>query len=148
MLTVTPWWDPGLAASGVDPRDTYVERFWLGVIGPSTVCLLRRFARGLEERPDGFRVGLIDTSLALGLGRGTGRNAAISRTIERAANFGLLRQQLPGHLEVRTHLPMLPPRFVRRLPPVLRTTHAEWVVEHHRQAAPQHHEGPTRPSVG
>jgi hypothetical protein len=137
LLTVVPLWDPILATKGVDPRDAYVERFWLGVLGPSTVLLLRRFARGLEERPTGFRVGLADTSLALGLGKGTGRNAAISRTIDRAANFGLLRADQPGQIEVRTHMPLLPSRFVRQLPPLLRTTHAEWIAEHRPHVAEQ-----------
>lgn len=137
VLTVVPWWDPNLAIKGVDPRDAYVERFWLGVLGPSTVLLLRRFARGLEERPSGFRVGLVDTSLALGLGKGTGRNAAITRTISRADTFGLLRQLDSGQIEVRTHLPLLPTRFVRQLPPLLRTTHAEWVAQHRPQASAQ-----------
>lgn len=137
LLTVVPWWDPNLATKGVDPRDNYVERFWLGVLGPSTVLLLRRFARGLEERPTGFRVRLADTSLALGLGKGVGRNAAINRTIDRAANFGLLRAHQPGQIEVRTHMPLLPSRFVRQLPPLLRTIHGEWMLEHRPQVLEQ-----------
>lgn len=126
-FTVTPWWDPGLAASGVDPRDPYVERFWLGILGPSTVLLLRRFARGLDEHPEGFRVGVVDTSLALGLGRGTGRNAPISRTVTRAVSFGLMRRPEPDRLEVRTHLPLLSPRQLRQLPPLQRQLHDSWL---------------------
>lgn len=123
---VTPWRDPRLADHGVDPRDPYVERFWLSVLGPSTVLLLRRFARGFDEQPSGFRVGVVDTSLALGLGRGTGRNAPIMRTVDRAATFGMLRQPEPGHLQVHTHLPLLGPRQVEQLSPVLRRLHGDW----------------------
>ncbi len=127
QLTVLPWWEPHLAVAGVDPRDPYVERFWLGILGPSTVLLLRRFARGLEEHPSGIRVGILDTSLALGLGRGTGRNAPITRTINRAIGFGLLRPITVDRMETRTHLPLLSPRNVRQLPPGLRHAHAEWL---------------------
>jgi hypothetical protein len=126
-FTVLPWWDPDLAASGVDPRDPYVERFWLGTLGPSAVLLLRRFARGLEEHPEGFRVGIADTALALGLGRGTGRNAPINRTVNRAASFGMLRRPGPGRIEARTHLPLLAPRQLQHLPALQRRLHADWV---------------------
>src|SRR5690606_34846196 len=67
-LTVKPWWDSRLALVGVRPDDPYVERFWLAIVGPSTVVLIRRFTRGLDEHPEGFRVGLLETSLAMGLG--------------------------------------------------------------------------------
>lgn len=135
---VTPWRDPRLAARGVDPRDPYVERFWLTVLGPSTVLLLRRFARGFEEQPTGFRVGVRDTSLALGLGRGTGRNAPIMRTVDRAATFGMLRRDGEHRLMVRTHLPLLAPRHVKQLEPVLRRLHADWVDSRERSPDPRY----------
>ena len=67
----------------------------------------RRFARGLEEQPAGFRVSATDTARALGLGTGTGRNGALHRTIDRACTFGLARRVSDGELHVRTHLPQL-----------------------------------------
>ena len=136
-FTVLPWWDPDLATSGVDPRDPYVERFWLGILGPSTVLLLRRFARGLAERPEGFRVGVADTALALGLGRGTGRNAPINRTVNRAVGFGMLRRPSPGRIEVRTHLPLLAARQLQHLPVVQRRLHADWVRSRERSPDPR-----------
>lgn len=136
-FTVLPWWDPDLATSGVDPRDPYVERFWLGILGPSTVLLLRRFARGLEEHPEGFRVGVADTALALGLGRGTGRTAPINRTVNRAAGFGMLRRPTPERIEVRTHLPLLAARQLQHLPPVMRRLHADWVRSRERSPDPR-----------
>lgn len=36
-VTVRPWADEVLDRVGFDPRSAYVERFWLGVIGPSTM---------------------------------------------------------------------------------------------------------------
>jgi hypothetical protein len=38
VLNVEPWADPVVDELGVDPRAPYVERFWLPVLGPSTVC--------------------------------------------------------------------------------------------------------------
>ena len=133
-LTVTPWWDPGLAVSGFDPRSAYVERFWLGVLGPSTTLLLRRFARGFEERPTGFRVSVADTAQAIGLGRGTGRQSPIARTIDRACDFGLARRHSIDELTVRTHLPKLTTCQLARLPEIVRSTHDRYLLHH----APDH----------
>jgi site-specific DNA recombinase len=36
-LHVRPWPDPVIDAVGHDPRSTYVERFWLGVLGPASI---------------------------------------------------------------------------------------------------------------
>ncbi len=125
-LTVRAWWDPGLVGRGHDPRSEYAERFWLGIIGPSTLLLLRRFARGLEQHPGGFRVGLADTARALGLGAGTGRNSPVVRTLDRARTFGLARPLDNGDLAVRTLLPPLSRRHVARLPESLRRSLAAW----------------------
>lgn len=35
VLVIRPWHDRRLAASGFDLRSSYVERYWLGVLGPS-----------------------------------------------------------------------------------------------------------------
>jgi hypothetical protein len=39
ILPVRPWPDPVIDALGHDPRSAYVERFWLGILGPSTTPL-------------------------------------------------------------------------------------------------------------
>ncbi len=137
-LTVRPWWDPDLAAHGHDPRSEYVERFWLGVVGPSTLLLLRRLARGFDEFPGGFHVDVAETAGALGLGHGTGRNAPLQRTVDRACNFGLARRRAaaPGAtalpvVEVRLHLPGLAPHQLARLPESVRRSHETWKELHH-----------------
>jgi hypothetical protein len=128
VLVVRAWWDPELATRGFDPRGAYVERYWLGVIGPSALLLIRRFARGLEEHPGGFRADLADTARALGLGAGTGKQSPIVRTIDRACMFGTMRRAGPGELEVRTHLPRLSRRQLERLPAVVRNSHDSWLA--------------------
>src|SRR5947208_16308105 len=52
-LHIRPWPDPVIDAVGHDPRSTYVERFWLGVLGPSTPWLIRRIADGPDDQPAG-----------------------------------------------------------------------------------------------
>lgn len=37
VLRIQPWPDPLLDDQGHDPRSAYVERFWLPVLGPSTM---------------------------------------------------------------------------------------------------------------
>ena len=125
-LVVRPWWDPDLAVRGHDPRGAYAERFWLGVIGPSTLFLLRRLARGFETHPGGFAVDVAETARALGLGAGTGRNAPLTRSLDRACAFGLARRRPDGSVEVRTHLPPLARRQVARLPASVRRALEEW----------------------
>ena len=128
LVVVRAWWDPELATTGFPPRGAYAERYWLGVIGPSALLLLRRFARGLEEHPGGFRADLADTARALGLGAGTGKQSQIVRTIDRACMFGTMRRAAPDELEVRTHLPRLTRRQLERLPEVVRRTHDSWLA--------------------
>ena len=132
-MTVRPWWDPQLAATGHPARSEYAERYWLGVVGPSTLLLLRRFARGFDEFPGGFHVDVAETARALGLGRGTGRNAPLQRSIDRACTFGLARRLAPEHgagshpvVEVRLHLPHLAPHQLARLPESVRRSHDAW----------------------
>src|SRR3954451_13629533 len=58
VLTIRPWPDEVIDALGHDPRSAYVERFWLGVLGPSAIWLLRRLASGLDAAPAGFELPL------------------------------------------------------------------------------------------
>src|SRR5580693_4064481 len=80
ILRVVTWEDA--ADDGqFDPRSRYVERFWLSVLGPSAVWILRRLADGLDDRPDGFDLDLDDLAGHLGLGRSTSRHAPLRRAI-------------------------------------------------------------------
>src|SRR5438270_4518344 len=66
VLPIRPWPDGVIDALGHDPRSAYVERFWLGILGPSTTWLLRYLANGLDESPEGFDLDLAATAQALG----------------------------------------------------------------------------------
>src|SRR3954452_19967819 len=97
-LDIEAWADPLIDRLGHDPRSAYVERFWLGILGPSTVLLIRRLAQDLEDHPDGFTIDLVDTAKSLGVGMRGGRQSPFMRTIDRVCRFGVARWQTPEHL--------------------------------------------------
>lgn len=125
VLTIRPWPDDVIDALGHDPRSSYVERFWLGVLGPSTIWLLRRLAAGLESSPTGFDLPLGETARALGIG-GQGQSSSFARTIGRVVQFDLARIELPSAIAVRRKLPPLARRHLARLPESLQEEHRVW----------------------
>jgi len=126
-LAVRPWPDSVLDQVGHDPRSPYVERFWLGVLGPSSVVFLRKLATELEANPAGFDLPLVETARTLGLGMRGGRNSPFLRTINRCAQFRMVHLDESDHvLLVRRKLPPLTRGQVTRLPEPLQLEHLEW----------------------
>ena len=130
-LSIRPLADPVIDAHGFDARSDYAERFWLGVIGPSTLWFLRRVAAGLDRAPAGFEIDVAATARALGIGtdRTVGRSSIFARTIERSVKFGMAQRDPDGTLAVRRRLPPLAGRHVQRLPEFLQAEHARWQNE-------------------
>jgi hypothetical protein len=127
-ISVLPWNDPLVEAIGHDPRSTYVENFWLGILGPSTTWLLRRLAAGFELYPDGFELDLDETAKALGLAAAGGRHSPFARALQRSVQFGMA-QPHTGGLLVRRKLPPLSRRHIARLPEPVQLAHEAW-LEH------------------
>lgn len=125
VLTIRPWPDDVIDVLGHDPRSAYVERFWLGVVGPSAIWLLRHLATGLESAPAGFDLPLADTARAIGIG-GQGRSSSFARTLARICQFDLARVEPPGAIAVRRRLPPLARRHLARLPESLQEEHRVW----------------------
>src|SRR5438034_10113701 len=125
-LAVRPWPDDVIDALGHDPRSTYVEQFWLGILGPSTTWLLRRNATGLDDNPSGFDLPLVDTARALGLGHMGGRNSPFVRALARLCQFDLAQASHGGTLAVRRKVPPLNRRQVMRLTDALQAAHERW----------------------
>ncbi len=125
-LAIRPWPDPVIDAVGHDPRSSYVEQFWLGILGPSTTWLIRRLANELEAQPAGFTLGLSDTARALGLGDKGGRHSPFMRSLGRLCQFDLGQMHDESTLAVRRKLPPLNRRQVIRLPDPLRDEHQRW----------------------
>lgn len=125
LVLVSAWPDPVLDRLGHDPRSGYVERFWLSILGPSCLLLLRRLATELERQPDGFDLDTVQWASELGIGMKGGKNGPFWRAIERGCRFGAA--QRAGHrLAVRRRLPPLTARQVERLPLSLHQPHAQW----------------------
>ena len=132
-LWVEPWPEDDPAGLRHHLRSDYVETFWLPILGPSSVLLLRLRATRLAQSPDGFTLDVGDTARMLGIGHRGGRNGPMSRTIERCCAFGATRLDHGHQLLVRPSLGTLGPRQVGRLPQALQQRHAAAV----RQAATQ-----------
>ncbi len=122
-LSVIPIGDAAEELCGHEVRSRYVERFWLPVLGPSTVVLMRHLAELFDRAPSGTVINLTETARALGLGERPGKNAPLRRTIARAVDFGAA-QLGDQRLFVRRYLPPLSPRQVARLPEALRIAHS------------------------
>lgn len=129
-LHIVAWVDPLIDRLGYDSRSTYVETFWLGVLGPSTTWFLRRIAMWLTACPDGFDISLEETAAALGIGGRSGRHAPLQRTLERCVTFGMA-QRCDQTLAVRRRLPPLARRHLLRLPPSLQQLHEQTARQHH-----------------
>ena len=126
-LSVEAWPDPVIDEVGHDVRSLYVERFWLGLLGPSATWLLRRLVSRLEEQPAGFELDLALTATELGLGARSGRHSPFFRSIDRCCRFGAAHQVGEHTLRVRRKLPPLTRMQIARLPPALQDAHASWV---------------------
>ena len=126
VLPVRPWPDGVIDALGHDPRSAYVERFWLGILGPSTTWLLRFLANRLDASPEGFDLDLPATAQALGLGSRGGRHSPFMRALSRCCQFDVAEARADGTLAVRRKLPPLNRRQILRLPSDLAAAHQAW----------------------
>lgn len=136
VVQVTAWDDALLDQFGHDPRSPYVERFWLGVIGPSATWLLRSFAHRFDTEPDGFTIDLRDTAKALGIGARGGANGALYRTMERIMAFGFAQYTSDDVLAVRRRMAPLTRRQQQRLPVDLQLEHDAWLASHPATTTP------------
>jgi hypothetical protein len=126
IVTVRPWPDQIIDSLGHDPRSAYVEKFWLGILGPSTTFLLRHLAAALEESPAGTDLRLEATARRLGLGGRPGRGSPFLRAFDRLVKFDLARRPTPEVIQVRRRVPPLNRRQLSQLPAELRTAHERW----------------------
>jgi hypothetical protein len=130
-----PWPDPIVEAHGHRPGSPYVEACWLGILGPSTTLCWQRLSRLASARP-ATAIDSTDLAVSLGLGEGLGRNAPISRTINRMVAFGAAVRS-GDTLAVRRALPDVSQRMLGRLSYTARLAHQHWA-----QLAPQVANGP------
>ncbi len=125
-LAVLPWADPVIDQLGVDPRSEYVERYWLPLVGPASVLLVRYLAHRFDETPEGFSLDVTHTARVLGLGTGLGRWGPLQRTVHRCANFGFVRRWGDERVLARRHLPTVTRQQLARLPEDRQALHEQW----------------------
>ena len=122
---IRPWIDPIVDARGHDPRSAYVERYWLGVIGPTATWIMRRVADEFDRAPSGFSLDLEHTASTMGLSFSKGHNSPFGKALHRCVMFGLA-QPLSDGFAVRRRFPSVAQRHLKRLPADLQSTHQEW----------------------
>ena len=112
--------------AGYDPRSTYVETYWLSILGPSCVLVSRRLRAWLEAEPQGFELSLSALAESIGVGSGVARSSPIVRTMARLADFGLAN--ITDTYGLRRPFPPLNSRQVSRLPAHLAAAHASEIL--------------------
>ncbi len=127
-LRVRPWDDPALQRCGHDPRSAYVERFWVTILGPSAVWLLRLLAREFDELGPNLdlQLDLELTARRIGLQHRGGRQSTFMRTVDRCQMFDLVHFDDNAVLLVRRRLPPVPRRLYARMPCELREEVGLW----------------------
>jgi hypothetical protein len=125
--TIRPWVDPVVDRRGVDPRSAYVERYWLGVLGPTATWILRRFAECFDSQPDGFELDLEHMATTMGLSYSKGMASPFGKALHRCVMFGVA-MPLSNGFSVRRKLPSVAHRHLKRLPDDVQEAHAEWLT--------------------
>jgi hypothetical protein len=131
VLTVhaVPHPNPKVQRIGFDLGDAYLEQVYAGVIGPTSVLLLRRLPLLWRDREPAL-VDLRELGVSLGLGASTAPSGHTWRTIQRLVRFGLAHWLAGDELGVRTQVAPLQDRQLRRLPEWTRQVHDRLLGAH------------------
>lgn len=131
LISLVGWPDALADATGHPVRSSYVETFWLGILGPTAMWLLRRCSDEIISTPDGAVVDLHPLAGSIGLAYHAGRHNPFSRGFDRLVMFGMMRH-VGNHprptFAVRRHVPPLAGRQVARLPEQLQIAHADFLT--------------------
>ena len=119
-------------AHGWPIGSSFVEEFWLPVMGPSAIAVLRWIDRRADQFGRATTVELAELAMAIGLGALTSKHSPIVRTLDRLVRFGAARvDTIDGAvpvLSVHTRLYAVPARLVARLPYRLQVEHRRAVI--------------------
>ncbi len=124
-VNIAAWNEPGVDHVGFDARSQYAELFWLPILGPSTMWLLRHIAQRFDHEPTGFVLDITTTASALGIGAAKGKHSAFHRSINRLVSFDMGYTIDDSTIGVRRVLPQLHVGQVRRLTPSAQRLHRE-----------------------
>jgi hypothetical protein len=121
-VTVYPWSEPRFEQWGHHVQSDYVERFWLPILGPSSIVLARHIAANFDSTNTAFESDTHTMAGAIGIAPGQ-----LLRVINRLVSFGKATFN-PGTtsvLALRTHWEPLGPNSIRRLPAHLAELHRD-----------------------
>jgi hypothetical protein len=111
------------------PLDScFVEQFWLPILGPSSIALLRWLARHADDLTRYHHLPLTELASTIGLGSAVGRHSPIRRTLERLTRFDAARWDTTPdadtpELSVYSHLLPVPRRLATQLPTASQNDH-------------------------
>ncbi len=126
VVKVLPWTDGVIDNIGHDPDSLYVELFWLPIIGPSCLWLLKRLGMWLAKNPKGYEIELKLLAKEIGLIGGNGTGQPLKRSMSRCTDFGIIHMGPNNCMFVRNKFPELPPRLVSRLSYRLKIAHEKF----------------------
>jgi hypothetical protein len=129
IVHVVAWNSPEEVPGGLDPRSTYVERFWLPLLGAQATWLVRHLADQLDRQPGGFELDVDEAVRSLGLWGPGGTRSSFRRAVLRAVRHGFVRHHRPGTLAARRRAPTVPARDLARLPSSLQLDHRRWEAD-------------------
>lgn len=122
-LEVSAWCDPRIDDLGIDVHSDYVEKYWLGILGPSSTWLLRYLVAELDAARGSFIMEPHLASACLGLGMARGQNSSFMRALGRLIQHNLVRGNGYHGIAVRRYVPLLSQRHVQRLPHLIQRDH-------------------------
>lgn len=131
-IEITAWRRP----LPFEPSSDYCERYWLPIIGPSTLALVRYAARLLgQQGAPGTPVRVAPNEIARAIGLSSARlgsNSPLARTVQRMCSFQLARLEAPSRIAVTHRLGMVTERMLQRFPEPEQLAHRDF----ERLAAP------------
>lgn len=128
---------PGDVAIG----DDYRRRWWLPVIGPTATCVLNHLAAASDGTSSWQVTAAPELAVSLGLGKGTGKNSPLIRSIDRLTRFGFGYWDVePGQgcdpcVSLYRTVGLVPQRSVAKWPTRLQQAHAIDLAAMYRKAS-------------
>ncbi len=109
-------------------RSTYIEKFWLSILGPSATWILRLL---LDEIKTNDPITVMTSNYIasqVGLSDNTSKNSPLCRSIRRLLDFRIAKQIKEGHLVISKYIPPLSTRQTLKLPSSMLELHKKYLI--------------------
>ncbi|MBT8240902.1 MAG: hypothetical protein KJN63_06710 [Acidimicrobiia bacterium] len=130
---------PDPSPGDVPIDDTYRQRWWLPIIGPTATCILNHLAASNLGTSSWQVTPAPELAVALGLGKGTGKNSSLIRSIDRLTRFAFGTWDVePGKscdpcISLYRTISLVPQRSIAKWPATLRQAHAIDLADLYRE---------------